>query len=56
MQDDLLEGLKMGLYGVQPEDEAFILFTGKYGYGSKEQGMIPARSALAYYVWIESIE
>ncbi len=56
MQDDLLEGLKMGLYGVQPEDEAFILFTGKYGYGSKEQGMIPARSALAYHVWIESIE
>ena len=50
------EGLKMGLYGVQPEDEAFILFTGKYGYGSKEQGMIPARSALAYHVWIESIE
>ena len=56
MQDDLLEGLKMGLYGVQPQDEAYILFTGKYGYGSKEQGMIPAKSALAYHVWIESIE
>jgi len=56
MQDNLLEGLKMGLYGVQPDDEAYILFTGKYGYGSKEQGMIPAKSALAYHVWIESIE
>ena len=56
MEDDLLEGLKMGLYGVQPSDEAYILFTGKYGYGNREQGMIPARSALAYHVWIESIE
>ncbi|MBO4340560.1 MAG: hypothetical protein J5835_03935 [Bacteroidales bacterium] len=56
MTDNLLEGLKMGLYGVQPDDEAYILFTGKYGYGSHEQGMIPARSALAYHVWIETIE
>lgn len=56
MQDELLEGLKMGLYGVQPQDEAYILFTGKYGYGSREQGTIPAKSALVYHVWIESIE
>lgn len=56
MQDDILEGLKMGLYGVQPQDEAYILFTGKYGYGSREQGTIPAKSALVYHVWIESIE
>lgn len=56
MQDDLLEGLKMGLYGVQPQDDAYILFTGKYGYGSREQGTIPAKSALVYHVWIYSIE
>ena len=56
MQDDILEGLKMGLYGVQPQDEAYILFTGKYGYGSREQGTIPAKSGLVYHVWIESIE
>lgn len=56
MQDDMLEGLKMGLYGVQPLDEAYILFTGKYGYGSREQGTIPAKSALVYHVWIDSIE
>lgn len=56
MQEDLLEGLKMGLYGVQPQDEAYILFTGKYGYGSREQGTIPAKSALVYHVWIDSIE
>lgn len=53
---DLLEGLKMGLYGVQPQDEAYILFTGKYGYGSSEQGTIPAKSALVYHVWIDTIE
>ena len=56
MQDDLLEGLKMGLDGVQPQDDAYILFTGKYGYGSREQGTIPAMSALVYHVWIYSIE
>lgn len=56
MTDDILEGLKMGLYGVQPSDEAYILFTGKYGYGNHEQGTIPAKSALVYHVWIDSIE
>ena len=56
MKDDILEGLKMGLFGVQPDDEAFILFTGKYGFGSSEQGTIPAKSALVYHVAIHSIE
>ena len=56
MTDDILEGLKMGLYGVQPQDDAFILFTGKYGYGNREHGTIPAKSALVYHVWIDSIE
>ena len=56
MQDHILEGLRMGLYGVQPQDDAYILFTGKYGYGNREQGTIPAKSALVYHVWIESIE
>ena len=56
MTDDILEGLKMGLYGVQPQDDAYILFTGKYGYGNHEQGTIPAKSALVYHVWIDSIE
>lgn len=53
---DLVEGLQDGLKGVREYDEGYILFTGKYGYGNSERGTIPARSALAYYFWIESID
>ena len=52
----LVEGLRMGLHGVQPGDEAYILFTGEYAYGNKENGTIPAKSAMVYHVWIESIK
>ena len=52
----LVEGLRRGLWGVQPGDEAFILFTGELGYGDSERGTIPARSALVYQVLIESIK
>jgi len=41
--------------GVQPQDECYILFTGKYGYGKNSLGTIPAKSALAYYILIEEI-
>ena len=51
----LVTGLADGLAGVQPKDEGYILFTGKYGYGKNQRGMIPALSALAYYFWIEEI-
>lgn len=52
----LVDGLRMGLYGVQPGDEGYILFTGEYAYGNKENGTIPAKSALVYHIWIESIK
>ena len=52
----LVEGLRLGLYGVQEQDEGYILFNGKFGYGDHIQGTIPARAALAYRIWIESIE
>lgn len=51
----LIEGLRLGLHGVQPGDEGYILFTGEFGYGNRENGTIPAKSALAYHIWIESI-
>ena len=56
MTGDLLEGLRSGLYGVQPLDEAYILFNGKYAYGNDAQGTIPANSGLVYHIWIDSIE
>ena len=56
LDDSLLPGLRIGLEGVQPQDEGYILFTGKYGYGNSQRGTIPAMSALAYYYWIENIK
>ena len=51
----LVPGLADGLAGVQPQDEGYILFTGKYGYGKNEKGTIPALSALVYYILIDEI-
>ena len=55
LDDQLLEGLQRGLEGVRNQDECYVLFSGKYAYGSKAQGTIPARSALVYHIWVESI-
>ena len=52
---NLLPGLYNGLEGVRNQDECYILFSGKYAYGSSKQGTIPARSALVYHVWVNSI-
>lgn len=56
LDKSLLEGLRLGLYGVQEQDEGYILFNGKFGFGDHIQGTIPARSALAYQFWIDSID
>ena len=32
-----------------------ILFSGKFGFGNKMIGIIPANSALAYKIWVISI-
>ena len=51
----LVEGLYLGLQGVQQYDQGFILFTGQYGFGNIVRGTIPARSALVYQYMIEEI-
>ena len=55
LDDHLLDGLQRGLEGVRNQDECYILFSGKYAYGSRKQGTIPARSALVYHIWVSSI-
>ena len=55
LDDNLLTGLRNGLEGVRNQDECYILFSGKYAYGSHVQGTIPARSALVYHIWVNSI-
>ena len=53
--DRLLVGLENGLEGVKAGEECYILFSGKYAYGKKVAGTIPAKSALVYYIKVESI-
>ena len=55
LDNQLLDGLQRGLEGVRNQDECYILFSGEYGYGSHAQGTIPARSALVYHIWVNSI-
>ena len=53
--EDIVEGLRYGLEGVRAGQECYILFSGKYGFGKKPLGTIPANAALAYHIWVESI-
>jgi hypothetical protein len=55
LDDRLLDGLRYGLEGVRNQDECYILFSGKFAFGSHGQGTIPARSALVYHIWVNSI-
>jgi FKBP-type peptidyl-prolyl cis-trans isomerase len=52
---NLIEGLRSALPGVKSGEECYILFSGKYGYGKRKIGTIPAKCALAYHIWVESI-
>ncbi len=53
---DIVEGLRMGLFGVKKGQECYIIFSGRYGFGSKPIGTVPANSALLYHIWVESID
>ena len=50
-----VEGLERGLRKVRGGEECYIVFSGRYGFGSKKYGTIPANSALLYHIWVESI-
>ena len=47
----LLTGLRDGLIGVRSGENCQILFSGKYGFGQKPFGIIPAESALLFEIW-----
>lgn len=57
LDDDssLVEGLRKGLAGVRGGEICYIVFSGKYGFGDKIIGNIPANSALIYQIWVESL-
>jgi len=50
-----VEGLRNGLAGVRDGQECYILFSGKYGFGDRIHGTIPANSGLVYHIWVSSI-
>jgi len=54
--DGLVSGLRRGLEGVKAGEECLILISGKYGFGKRKIGTIPANSALAYHVWVVSLD
>lgn len=56
LQDtELIQGLKDGLVGVKAGEECEILFSGKFGFGNKMIGIIPANSALLYRIWVVAV-
>lgn len=54
-ETQLLEGLKSGLLGVKGGEHCQILFSGKYGFGNEQFGIIPVNSALLYEIWVEAV-
>ena len=51
----LMSGLKDGLTGVKSGEHCQILFSGKYGFGKKPFGIIPANSALLFEIWVGAV-
>lgn len=51
----LVTGLKDGLLGVKAGEECEIIFSGKYGFGNENFGIIPANSALLYKIWVVGV-
>lgn len=52
---DIIEGLRQGLIGVKSGEVCQILFSGKYAFGKKPLGIVPANSALLYEIWVEGV-
>lgn len=54
-ETELIEGLRMGLTGVKSGEVCQILFSGKYGFGKRPLGTIPANSAILFEIWVEGV-
>ncbi|MBR1576352.1 MAG: FKBP-type peptidyl-prolyl cis-trans isomerase [Bacteroidales bacterium] len=55
-KDKLIPGLEIGLTGVKPGEDSYILFSGIHGFGKRQIGTIPANAAICYHVRIEDTE
>lgn len=54
-ETDFVEGLKRGIVGVKADQHADIVFSGRYGFGNKIYGQIPANAALLYEIWVVAV-
>jgi len=52
---NIVTGLRNAIEGARAGEECFIFFSGKYGFGKRSYGIIPANSALCYRIWIDSV-
>ena len=52
---DLLESLDVALEGCREGDKVEVYLTFEAGYGNKYFGVVPAKSALAWFITIESV-
>lgn len=52
---EFIEGLRKGLVGVRAGEECEILFSAKYGFGNRSLGIIPAKTALLYRIWVMGV-
>ena len=52
---ELIQGLADGLLGVKSGEHCEILFSGKYAYGKKPYGTVPANSAVLFEIWVEGV-
>lgn len=54
-KNELIEGLRNGLTGVRSGEHCEILFSGKYGFGQSQLGIIPENSAILFEIWVEGV-
>ncbi len=53
--NSVVEGLLKGLEGVREGEVCDIVFSGRYGLGKRDKGIVSANSALLYRIWVDSI-
>ena len=54
-ESGFVEGLKRGIVGVKADQHAAVVFSGRYGFGDKIYGKVPAHSALLYEIWVVAV-
>ena len=51
----LLEGLKLGLEGVQEGEHCYIIFSARYGYGNQIMANLPKLTPLLFEITVDKI-